>query len=296
MFRLKCLLVLALWGSQAAQAADVYRYQDEQGRWHFSDKKPKAQHETLNFKAKAEIEKPSLNYKKQGGERKIFAANPWWGPVQLAVLADGQPVVELLFPPRREAALLKDGEPLKWQPNFKYHYWLGDPKATFDNQPLLPPIPPIGKFQISQGFNGSFSHTNVGNAYAVDIAMQVGDGIHAARAGTVVWVKDDYHMGGRDNFFLDKANHVRILHSDGTLAVYAHILLGSASVKVGDVVVAGQHIARCGSSGYSTGPHLHFAVQIGGSAEWRSVPFQFWDGKGRYTPMARQWIQAPSQP
>ncbi|MBU2713367.1 hypothetical protein [Zooshikella harenae] len=64
----------------------------------------------------------------------------------------------------------------------------------------------------------------------VDIGMKVGTYIAAARPGTVVSVKKDYHMRGTSNYFLDKANYVMVMHDDGTYATYAHILLGTAMV------------------------------------------------------------------
>ena len=55
-------------------------------------------------------------------------------------------------------------------------------------------------------------------------------------------------------------NYVAIDHGNGEVSVYAHLKPGSVSVKVGDVVKAGQSMAKLGSSGNSTEPHLHFQV------------------------------------
>ena len=120
--------------------------------------------------------------------------------------------------------------------------------------------------------------------------MAVGEGIHAARDGLVVAVKDDYHMGGSDRFFLDKANYVRVLHDDDTFGIYAHILLGSAEVKEGDRVKAGDLLASAGTSGYSTGPHLHFVIQRNDGKQIVSEPFRFQLGQGVFPPVVGQWL------
>ncbi|WP_240956325.1 M23 family metallopeptidase [Wenzhouxiangella sp. XN79A] len=56
-------------------------------------------------------------------------------------------------------------------------------------------------------------------------------------------------------------NHVLIRHAEGEYALYAHLVRGSVPVAVGQRVRCGQRIGRCGHSGHSTEPHLHFHVQ-----------------------------------
>jgi murein DD-endopeptidase MepM/ murein hydrolase activator NlpD len=55
-------------------------------------------------------------------------------------------------------------------------------------------------------------------------------------------------------------NHVVIEHANGEYSVYAHLMPGSVSVRNGDRVSTGQRLARVGTSGNSTEPHLHFQV------------------------------------
>jgi murein DD-endopeptidase MepM/ murein hydrolase activator NlpD len=74
---------------------------------------------------------------------------------------------------------------------------------------------------------------------------------------------------------LDQANVVEILHSDGTIAVYAHLHWDSIRVRIGDHVVRGQYIADSGKTGFASGPHLHFAVIRNAGGQSVSIPVQF---------------------
>lgn len=56
-------------------------------------------------------------------------------------------------------------------------------------------------------------------------------------------------------------NHIVIRHDDQTYSFYAHLRPGSIAVSAGDVVRQGQCIGRCGHSGHSSEPHLHFHMQ-----------------------------------
>ena len=59
-------------------------------------------------------------------------------------------------------------------------------------------------------------------------------------------------------------NYVMIEHQDGNYTIYAHLYEDSITVKEGDSVIDGEVIAKVGSTGNSTGPHLHFEVRVGG--------------------------------
>lgn len=76
--------------------------------------------------------------------------------------------------------------------------------------------------------------------------------------------KDSIYSGGK---FIVKtsANTVIIDHGDNTYTLYTHLYGGSVLVKAGDMVEQGQVIAKMGSSGNSTGPHLHFEIREGGN-------------------------------
>ncbi|UOB11858.1 M23 family metallopeptidase [Streptomyces sp. HP-A2021] len=75
-------------------------------------------------------------------------------------------------------------------------------------------------------------------------------------------------------------NHVVLDLGDGTYALYAHLQRGSLTVREGDRVTAGQPLARCGNSGNSTEPHLHFQLMDGSDPDTaRGIPFT-WRGIG----------------
>lgn len=88
--------------------------------------------------------------------------------------------------------------------------------------------------------------------HAVDIAAKTGTAIYAADAGTVEMVGWGSGYG----------NQIVINHGGGKKTRYAH--LSKFYVKKGDTVSKGQTIAAMGSTGWSTGPHLHFEVIING--------------------------------
>ena len=87
----------------------------------------------------------------------------------------------------------------------------------------------------------------------IDIAASSGNPVLAAASGTVVksYMSSSY------------GNYIVISHGGGLMTAYAH--LSRRLVSVGDTVSAGQQIGKVGSTGNSTGPHLHFEVYVNGS-------------------------------
>ncbi len=88
----------------------------------------------------------------------------------------------------------------------------------------------------------------------IDVAAPPGSAIRAAAAGEVVF-------SGRSG---PSGNMVAVRHADGVVTSYAHA--ARTFVRIGQKVVAGDVLATVGSTGRSTGPHLHFAVERGGQA------------------------------
>ncbi|MFE3068854.1 peptidoglycan DD-metalloendopeptidase family protein [Streptomyces sp. NPDC059247] len=75
-------------------------------------------------------------------------------------------------------------------------------------------------------------------------------------------------------------NHLVLDLGDGTYAMYAHLRHGSLTVRAGDRVTAGRELARCGNSGNSTEPHVHFQLMDGPDLDTAvGVPFT-WHGVG----------------
>lgn len=88
------------------------------------------------------------------------------------------------------------------------------------------------------------------------------------------------------------ANYIVVQHSDGSLALYLHMKNGSLTSKiVGDNVVAGEFLGRVGSSGSSSGPHLHFEVWSGTTVATRNDP---WSGTCNTLNPNTWWITQPA--
>ena len=111
-------------------------------------------------------------------------------------------------------------------------------------------IKPIASgYTITSRFGQRSSGTHTG----LDIAAPMGTNIHAAASGTVVtsgW--SDYGYG----------YHVVISHGNGVYTLYGHC--SRLYATVGDVVNQGDTIAAVGSTGNSTGPHLHLEIRVNG--------------------------------
>ncbi len=110
---------------------------------------------------------------------------------------------------------------------------------------------PVNKWFIVSGWFG-YEPDPIGSGIrfhkAIDLAANRGTDIFAAAAGKVITAKYSSSYG----------NHVVILHSNGYSTLYAHA--SKLLVKEGDKVSQGQVIALVGTTGYSTGNHLHFEI------------------------------------
>lgn len=108
--------------------------------------------------------------------------------------------------------------------------------------------------RISCGFGPRSAPTAGASTYhkGIDIAVPTGTTVRAAKAGKVV----------TSTYSSSAGYYVAIYHGNGVYTYYMHC--SSLSVSVGQQVSQGQTIALSGSTGISTGPHLHFAIYTGG--------------------------------
>jgi murein DD-endopeptidase MepM/ murein hydrolase activator NlpD len=105
---------------------------------------------------------------------------------------------------------------------------------------------PLDRARLSRGFRigGKKSH------WGLDLANKKGTEILAAEKGTVIYTGRGFHGYG---------NLIVIEHGNEWATLYAH--LSSITVKEGDEVQRGQEIGLMGSTGHSTGSHLHFEMR-----------------------------------
>ncbi|MER5198312.1 M23 family metallopeptidase [Streptomyces sp. NPDC002755] len=133
-------------------------------------------------------------------------------------------------------------------------------------------IDPVKKYTLSAGYaqaGAMWQSTHSGQ----DFAVPTGTKVMAAHGGTVV--KAGGNGAGDGPAY---GNAIVIKHSNGVYSQYAH--LSSIHVKVGQVVKTGQKIGLSGSTGNSSGPHLHFEIRTTANYGSAINPVTFLHGKG----------------
>lgn len=152
-------------------------------------------------------------------------------------------------------------------------YWWpigSDETTTIDGKEFATGNP--SSTTITAWFAGNDS-VHSGAHGAIDISAVVGkENVIAVKDGVVIYpdVDDNISIGTCTNFpnganCKSYGNYVMIDHGDGTLSLYGHLYENSITVRRGDKVKQGQVIAKSGSSGRSTGGHLHFEMRINGN-------------------------------
>lgn len=128
--------------------------------------------------------------------------------------------------------------------------------------PSLPSLPDADKFLPEGALNGYIwpARGVLSSGYGwrwgrmhqgIDIAADIGTPIYAAASGVIEYA--GWNSGGYGNM-------VEIRHSDGSMTRYAH--MNAVYVQVGQRISQSEQIGEMGSTGYSTGPHLHFEVHL----------------------------------
>jgi murein DD-endopeptidase MepM/ murein hydrolase activator NlpD len=113
-------------------------------------------------------------------------------------------------------------------------------------------LPVAGRPSSGYGLRADPLHGGTVSHPGFDLAAASGSQVTAAAGGTVV------HAGPAGTY----GNLVTVRHENGFETRYAH--LSAIDVKVGDVVEPGTDLGKVGTTGYSTGPHLHFEIRRGG--------------------------------
>ena len=283
------LLAVLLLGMLPMHAGDkVYRWVDKQGVVHYGDRQPgnaavsKVRVIPVAVEASAIAR---LRVEAGNGDYLAWADNSLAGPIEVMLAftrhnnVSGTPSLPARATvPARSSVLvarLRSDDPAR---TGMFELSLtgvpGNPSARPQDVEYLLPLRQ-SRNRVDQGFGGQFSHQDEQNRYALDFAADIGTPVLAARAGTVMQVESDFSKAGlKREKYGGRANFVRILHDDGTMGLYAHLRADGALVRMGQRVTAGQQIGLSGNTGFTTGPHLHFALQVNRGMRLLSIPFR----------------------
>jgi murein DD-endopeptidase MepM/ murein hydrolase activator NlpD len=158
-----------------------------------------------------------------------------------------------------ELIIINKSEASKY--SFRYLFTLGDvTKRDYDsayNYDL--PFQKGKQYMLFQGYNGRLSHQNEN---ALDFIMPEGSEVVAARDGIIIKVVQNNNESCMQEECKKFNNYLSVYHLDGTFADYVHLRMNGAKFKVGDKVRKGELIAYSGNTGWSSGPHLHFACSL----------------------------------
>jgi murein DD-endopeptidase MepM/ murein hydrolase activator NlpD len=284
-------LTLLLTAGGGAAAQSLYKYRGESGEWIYADRPSSGGRVTETRYLESHRSEAGITVTREfiGRTVRLTAHNEFYAPVEIAVeiqLIRGlqyphpDETFRWVLPPRSDTTLLtlemlEDGSTPSLQ--YQFEYLAGEPNAR--HQPTgayRAPFAIARSYSVTQAFPRVATHTSADSYYAIDVAMPVGTGIFAAREGVVFDVAASNFRGGldpqRDGL---AAIVICILHDDGTYALYAHLNTNTIRVRPGDRVRRGEYIADSGNTGFSSEPHLHFAVLRNTGMRTESVPVDF---------------------
>ena len=289
------LPAVALWAvPQAADAQRIYVYRDSTGAAVYTDRPPSGRvYDERDLGRELERPEVQLLQRETAGGVMLVARNTYYAPVQIAyrlayvdnVSADTPSSGTEVVPARADAELvevLRADTSASMSFEYDFRYVPGEPGAEHvPDEPYRLPFALARSFAVTQAFPDQITHVDAASRHAVDFAMPIGTGVYAARGGVVIDVASDYYEAGLDPAEDGpRANIVRVLHDDGTMALYAHLNWNSIRVRPGQNVARGEYLADSGNTGFSSGPHLHFVVQRNRDGAIESVPIEFL-GPGR---------------
>lgn len=281
-------VAVALVLAGATQAADVYRWTDAQGRVHYADRVDPGISAAERVAAPVEAAAVArLRVEPDADGAAAWVDNLLAGPIEVMLLAEGRGAVlsepalpaRASVPPHSGALLarIRGGNP-----RLSVIAVPGSPNARPRDVEYAWPLP-SSPLRVQQAWGGAYSHGDAENRHAVDFAAPVGTPVVAARDGVVMQAEsgfDEAAAGEDEATLLARANFIRVLHDDGTMALYAHLQAGGVLVRVGQRVRRGQAIGRSGNTGLSSAPHLHFVVHANRGMRLESVPFRMFGPHG----------------
>jgi murein DD-endopeptidase MepM/ murein hydrolase activator NlpD len=283
------LALLALVHGTMLRAQTVYRYRDADGHWVFTDQAGDSAQAVESLSGRRENSSTlhiAVDRNDDAGSTQLIAVNDCLCIVTFQVLITHSGFAAIpddaayraILEPRTRQTLVQATRAgaEKAELQYVWRVGLGSPEAV--HNPPRPYRVPFGvgsTYLVSQAYPSQITHTTADSQYAVDIALPDGTPVYAAREGTVINARHDSFRGAVAPAMLDQANVIEILHDDGTIAIYAHLHWDSIRVRIGEHVVRGQYIANSGNTGFTSGPHLHFAVIRNAGGENVSIPVQF---------------------
>ncbi len=308
--RIVIFFAAAIWLLTSATADSLYKYRNENGELVFSDVPPGAgqafEQQTIES---SPVSSPVVTFRREasGDGVELWVDNPCYCVAEvIAQTVANEALTKQQMKSGRRVVPAQSTTKLLVVPGgsltgvtlvaFKTAWVYGDPEARHaPDQPYRPPFAAARRFQISQAFPDAQTHATPDSRYAIDIAMPEQTAVYAARGGSVIEVAHSNFRGGEDwGKFGAQANLVRILHDDGSFALYAHLSWDSIRVRPGQRVERGELIAASGNTGFSTGPHLHFVVVRNAGLRVESVPVKFSAGIGEVvTPRTGAFLENP---
>jgi Peptidase family M23/Domain of unknown function (DUF4124) len=283
---LAAALAVALPSAMLAQSA--YKYRDANGQWVFTDHAANAAAPAGDaFSLAHEPGALHVAVDRSDTDRStqligvndclcVVTLRVWIEQSDFAQISRGHAYQLTLDPGAREAVVTAPHVSGAGRLRYTWTFALGSPQAVHNPpRPYRAPFAVGETFTVTQAYPSRVTHVTPDSVYAVDFALPDGTPVYAAREGTVINVRHDSFRGAPLPAMFDQANLIEILHDDGTIGVYGHLHWDSIRVHIGQRVARGEYIANSGNTGFTTGPHLHFAVWRNAGAADVSIPVQF---------------------